>query len=76
MPGKTEDYEFSIRWEGAVFAPDTGDYEFIVRTEHACRLWVNDTDQSMIDAWVKSGNDTEIQGDDSFAGRADVSAAA
>jgi hypothetical protein len=61
VPGKTEDYEFSIHWEGSVFAPDTGDYEFIVRTEHACRLWVNDLDQSIIDAWVKSGNDTEYK---------------
>src|SRR4029079_3811034 len=26
VPGKTEDYEFSIHWEGAVFAPETGDY--------------------------------------------------
>src|SRR5262245_389926 len=61
VPGKTEDYEFSIHWEGAVFAPETGDYEFIVRTEHACRLWINDLDQSLIDAWVKSGNDTEYK---------------
>lgn len=60
-PGKTEDYEFSIHWEGAVFAPDTGDYEFIVRTEHACRLWVNDMNQALIDAWVKSGDDTEFK---------------
>src|SRR4051812_30094322 len=62
IPGKTEDYEFSIRWEGAVFAPDTGDYEFIVRTEHAVRLWVNDLDKALIDAWVKSGNDSEFRG--------------
>jgi hypothetical protein len=62
VPGKTEDYEFSIHWEGSIFAPDTGDYEFIVRTEHACRLWVNDLDRSLIDAWVKSGSDTEFKG--------------
>jgi hypothetical protein len=62
VPGKTEDYEFSIHWEGSIFAPDTGDYEFIVRTEHACRLWVNDLDVSLIDAWVKSGSDTEFKG--------------
>jgi Protein of unknown function (DUF1592)/Protein of unknown function (DUF1588)/PA14 domain/Protein of unknown function (DUF1585)/Cytochrome C oxidase, cbb3-type, subunit III len=62
VPGRTEDYEFSIRWEGAVFAPDTGDYEFVVRTEHAIRLWINDLDRPLIDAWVKSGNDTEFKG--------------
>jgi hypothetical protein len=61
IPGKTEDYEFSIHWEGVVLAPETGDYEFIVRTEHACRLWVNDLEQSVIDAWVKSGSDTEFK---------------
>jgi Protein of unknown function (DUF1592)/Protein of unknown function (DUF1588)/PA14 domain/Protein of unknown function (DUF1585)/Cytochrome C oxidase, cbb3-type, subunit III len=62
VPGKTEDYEFSIHWEGTVFAPETGDYDFIVRTEHACRLWINDLDQPLIDAWVKSGSDAEFKG--------------
>jgi mono/diheme cytochrome c family protein len=61
LPGRTEDYEFSIHWEGTVFAPDTGEYEFTVHTEHACRLWINDTDKSIIDAWVKSGNDTDYK---------------
>ncbi|HEY2410709.1 MAG TPA: DUF1592 domain-containing protein [Pirellulaceae bacterium] len=61
LPGQTEDYEFSIHWEGTVFAPDTGDYEFVVHTEHACRLWINDMEQSLIDAWVKSGNDTDYK---------------
>jgi mono/diheme cytochrome c family protein len=46
---------FSIRWEGALLAPETGRYEFIVRTEHAARLWLNDTKTPLIDAWVKSG---------------------
>lgn len=54
--------EFSIRWEGAVLAPETGVYEFIVRTEHAGRLWVNDNKRPLIDAWVKSGSDTEFRG--------------
>ncbi len=61
LSGRTEDYEFSIHWEGTVFAPDTGNYEFTVHTEHACRLWINDTDASIIDAWVKSGNDTDYK---------------
>lgn len=52
---------FSIYWEGSVFAPDTGDYEFIVRTEHAARLYVNDKKTPLIDAWVKSGDDTEYR---------------
>jgi mono/diheme cytochrome c family protein len=60
-PEKFDPYEFSIRWEGAVLAPETGEYEFIVRTEHAARLWVNDTNHPLIDAWVKSGSDTEFR---------------
>ncbi len=56
---KFDPHQFSIRWEGSVLAPETGDYEFVVRTDHAARLWVNDTRKPLIDAWVKSGNDTE-----------------
>jgi cytochrome c553 len=58
---KLEAHQFSIAWEGSVLAPETGDYEFIVHTEHACRLWVNDLRDPLIDAWVKSGNDTEYR---------------
>jgi hypothetical protein len=54
--------EFSIRWQGTVRALETGEYEFIVRTDHAARLWVNDLNQPLIDAGVKSGNDTEYRG--------------
>jgi hypothetical protein len=53
---------FSVRWTGSVLAPETGEYEFIVRTDHATRLWINDTKQPLIDAGVKSGNDTEYHG--------------
>ncbi|MCS6975454.1 MAG: DUF1592 domain-containing protein [Gemmatales bacterium] len=59
---KIEPHEFSIRWNGSVLATDTGEHEFVVRTEHACRLWVNDLKQPLIDAWVKSGNETEYRG--------------
>jgi cytochrome c553 len=59
---KFEAAEFSIRWSGSVLAPDTGDYEFVVRTEHAARLWVNDDKSPLIDAWVKSGDDKEFRG--------------
>ena len=53
--------QFSIRWEGSVLAPETGDYEFIVRTDHAMRFWVNDPRAPLIDATVKSGADTEYR---------------
>ncbi len=58
-PKKFQPNLFSIRWQGAVLAPDTGEYEFVVRTEHAARLWVNDPKRPLIDAWVQSGKDTE-----------------
>lgn len=54
-------HQFSIRWEGSVLAPETGEYEFVVRTDHAARLWVNNLRQPLIDAWVKSGSDTEYR---------------
>jgi hypothetical protein len=58
---KFDPRQFSIRWQGSLLAPETGDYDFIVKTEHAVRLWINDLrqPQPLIDAWVKSGNDNE-----------------
>jgi cytochrome c553 len=58
-PKKFEPDQFSIRWTGSLLAPETGEYELIVRTEHAARLWLNDNKRPLIDAWVKSGKDTE-----------------
>lgn len=50
---------FSIRWEGSVLAPETGDYEFILQTENGAKLFVNDKRVPLIDAWVQSGTLTE-----------------
>lgn len=61
LPDKFDPHQFCIRWEGSVLAPETGVYEFVVRTEHATRLWVNHPRTPLIDAWVKSGNDTEYR---------------
>lgn len=62
---KIEGPEFAIRWEGSVFAPETGEYEFVVQTEHSVRLWVNQPffngPAPIIDQGVKSGNDTEYR---------------
>jgi mono/diheme cytochrome c family protein len=58
---KIEPHEFSIRWEGSLLAPETGVYEIVVKTEHAMKLWVNDLREPLIDAIVKSGNDTEYR---------------
>jgi hypothetical protein len=59
---------FAIRWTGSVVATETGDLEFVVRSENGVRLWVNaegsssgrdressDGDEPLIDAWVSSG---------------------
>ncbi len=50
---------FAIRWEGSILSTESGDFEFIVRTEHALRLWVNDPETPLIDGWVQSGDLTE-----------------
>jgi hypothetical protein len=54
--------EIAANWQGSVVALDTGLYDFIVRTEHSTRLWVNDLKKPLIDAGVKSGTDTEFRG--------------
>lgn len=59
VPEKLDAAEFAIRWQGGVHAPETGEYEFILKTDNGARLWVNDNDRALIDAWVRSGSDTE-----------------
>ncbi|HEY2587251.1 MAG TPA: DUF1592 domain-containing protein [Tepidisphaeraceae bacterium] len=54
--------QFSVEWAGSVLADETGSFDFVVRTEQAVRLWVNDPNKPLIDAMVKSGNDTEYRG--------------
>lgn len=60
-PDKIAPADFSIYWEGALYAPETGDYEFILRTENAARLYVNDLKRPLVDGWVKSGSETEYR---------------
>ncbi|MBV9124877.1 MAG: DUF1592 domain-containing protein, partial [Planctomycetes bacterium] len=67
-PEKLDPHQFSARWEGSVLAPETGDYEFIIRTDHAARLWVNNLNRPLVDAWVKSGKDTEYRASISLLG--------
>ena len=62
ISGKMEPSEFTLRWTGAIYAPETGYYEFVIHASHAIRLWVNDDNTPLIDAWVKSGKDTEYKG--------------
>ena len=51
-----------MNWQGSVLAAETGEYEFVVKSENAIKLWVNDTVRPLIDASVKSGDDTEYRG--------------
>ncbi len=53
--------EYRVSWQGSVLAPETGEYEFVVRSENAVRLWVNDPNRPLIDQSVKSGNETEYR---------------
>jgi len=62
ISGKMEPGEFTLRWTGAIHAPETGYYEFVIHASHAVRLWVNDNNTPLIDAWVKSGKDTDYKG--------------
>jgi cytochrome c553 len=54
--------EFRITWQGSLLAPETGEYEFLVKTENAAKLSINDLRRPLIDALVKSGSDSEYRG--------------
>src|SRR5207302_1410828 len=49
-------------WQGSLLAPESGEYQFVVRSDHGVRLWLNDNKKPLIDAWVRSGNQTEHRG--------------
>lgn len=46
--------EFSMQWRGSLRTPETGVYEFVLRTPNGARLWLNDNDEPAVDAWVAS----------------------
>jgi hypothetical protein len=62
-PEQFQPNRFAIRWTGSIVAPETGLYEFVVRTEHSARLAVNAAwyEPPLIDAYVKSGSETEYR---------------
>jgi hypothetical protein len=45
----------SVQWRGSLIAEETGNYEFIIKTPNGARLWINDEDDPLIDAWVSGG---------------------
>jgi len=58
-PAKIGKDEFAIQWQGGVIADETGDYEFCLKADNGARLWVNDMQKPLIDAWVKSGDELD-----------------
>jgi cytochrome c553 len=60
-PMQTDPYQFTMRWSGSIIAPETGDYDLVVKSDHAIRFWFNSLRLPVIDATVKSGNQTEYK---------------
>ncbi len=48
---------------GSVFAPATGEYEFAftLPADVRGRVWLNDFNKPLVDAWVRSGPETEFR---------------
>jgi cytochrome c553 len=63
-PERFEPNRFAIRWMGALVPAETGSYEFVVRTEHSVKFWLNNAwyEPPFIDGYVKSGDETEVRG--------------
>lgn len=40
-PNSREPAGFSAQWRGTVFADETGDHEFVIRTPNSVRVWIN-----------------------------------
>jgi len=54
-PEKMTPESFNVRWNGSIFASETGTYEFVVKTQNGVRLWVNEPKEPLIDSWVTPG---------------------
>ena len=54
---KLKPKEFAIAWHGSLIADDSGVHEIIVNTPNGMRLWLNDSKEALIDAWVASPGD-------------------
>jgi len=62
QPERISPKTFAISWVGSVLAPQTGEYEFVVRSENSFRLYVSNRAQPLIDRWVQSGDGKEFRG--------------
>jgi hypothetical protein len=63
-PERFEPNRFAIRWSGALVPMETGHHEFVIRSEHSVRLFLNDADgdRPLADGYVHSGAGTEHRG--------------
>lgn len=63
-PERFEPNRFAIRWTGSVVPFETGRHEFVIRTAHSASLTLNTDwyESPLIDAYVKSGDETEHRG--------------
>ncbi|MBA63536.1 MAG: hypothetical protein CMJ76_14360 [Planctomycetaceae bacterium] len=52
--------EFSIRWQGAIIAEESGIYEFIVKSPNSIRLYINDRERRLVDKYVAT-RDSEAE---------------
>ncbi len=62
-PEKIKPEEFAVRWQGSVLA--TGNRRLRIHpppSANDCRLWVNDNNTPLIDAWVRSGTNIVERG--------------
>ena len=59
---KLGEESFAISWDGSLIPRESGWYDFTLRTENGARLYVNDHSTPLIDAWVRSGSDTDFHG--------------
>jgi hypothetical protein len=59
LDGKIATEEYQIHWRGALFAPESGDYDFDLDTTGGGRLFLNNEHRPLIDAWVQSGGKSE-----------------
>lgn len=48
---------FSAYWQGAILAPETGQYEFVVESKNGFGLWINNRQTELIDRWVRSDDE-------------------
>jgi hypothetical protein len=54
VPDRFPPKTFAVIWSGALYAPETGNYDFHVETSNGIRLWVNDTEKAAVDEVVIS----------------------